>query len=525
MIHIRSKPFLHLVQALKEQGRTCTVVESCCGGLINASIMTVPGSSSVFYGGSVAYNTKRAKKLLLNDDTLHDKLVHASKMKVSAVASTASAAEGGSEEGDAYVRSKMIWTAETAKAFCEQLDVDYAIAEGGAAGPTFRPKGMDKGFAVVAIAGRDANGKGRVLAQTTVHSPHANRQSNMRLFADAAANLAYETITGETSTTMKEEPQHPRSTTWLDRATSLRSDADALQKLGERSDAKYVVLRDSKECLFSSNTELALLSRTDVPMLLPKTFLGLEHLTGAPIFSVDIHSNDNDPSFEIPTDTWFDNTRTHAPMLHPKDYELALYATALSQWKETHKYCSVCGTPLTPVQGGTCLECQGCKSLSWPRQDPSIIVLITNRSGDKAFLARSPRHPPKVHTTLAGFVEAGETFEQAVVREALEETGVRVDPESIKYLASQPWPFPRSCMVGFHATADDALPLTIDTNELVSASWFDKSEIAASANVRGPTLHKDAAEQAVANDPSLNLLIPPRGVIARYLIDQWLAKE
>ena len=142
----------------------------------------------------------------------------------------------------------------------------------------------------------------------------------------------------------------------------------------------------------------------------------------------------------------------------------------------------------------------------------------------------------QLYTTLAGFVEAGELLEQAVICEVFEEMGVHVDPTSIQYWSSQPWPFPRSYMIGFHATAaavvvennnnehsDDSLPpLSIDEQELVSAAWFDKSKVAAAAQVsRGAIMNDHVAQQALDQDPSLSLLIPPKGVLARALIDAW----
>lgn len=514
---LTSSHFRRLVKGLQEKGKTCTVVESSCGGIINASIMAIPGSSAVYYGGSVAYNTKRAKKLLLNDDTLHGSLLptHPS--------------HDGTEKAhvdvdvDGYIQSKEHWTAQTAIAFCEQMDVDFAIAEGGATGPTFRPKGLDTGFAVIAVAGRNTStAKVELLAQTTIRSTHANRELNMRLFADAAAKLAADTIG------IPEESQKKvQDRVHLDRATHLRTDPVALSGLEARHDAKFVVLRNSQECLFSSHTNLAFLSKSELHSqsnISEPCFLGLDPTSKAPLFAVDV---DVDDTLELPPNVTFDNTRTHAPLLKPNEYEIVLYATALSNWRRTHKYCSVCGQPLQPIQGGTCLKCTSptCSTLSWPRQDPSIIVLVTNPTGDKALLARSPRHPPRMHTALAGFVEAGETFEQAVLREVHEETGAQVDYDSITYLSSQPWPFPRSCMIGFLAQADDSLPLTIDRNELISASWFDKAQVQAAAKVPGAVMNPQVAEQALLTDPSLEVLIPPKGVLARTLIDQWLEQE
>jgi NAD+ diphosphatase len=152
-----------------------------------------------------------------------------------------------------------------------------------------------------------------------------------------------------------------------------------------------------------------------------------------------------------------------------------------------------------------------------------MIAAISSRDGQRVLLARSKRHPPKLHTVLAGFVEAGETFEAAVARETFEETGIHIDEGSVQYVGSQPWPFPQSCMIGFTATADDTVPLNIDTVELVSARWFDKSEVIKAASVEGPTMQHPVAEAALKNDPTLPLIIPPKGVIARKLIDKWLA--
>lgn len=509
---VTTPSFRRLVTGLKEKGKTCTVVETCCGGVINSSIMAIPGSSAVYYGGSIAYNTRFAKKLLLDDDGLYNRL-----LEPPTEDATGSA---GRSETDVYIRSKEHWTAETAVAFCEQMNVDYAIAEGGASGPTFRPKDLDKGFAVIAIAGKNkATGKAEVLAQSTIHSTHANRKANMRLFADAAANLAADTI-GIPVMENIQSGEHK----FIDRSTHLRGDSTGLQEMEKSEDARFVVLKNSKECIFSSDTDLALLSKSELPStgISESTFLGLDPTTRSPVFAVDV-----DESFELPQGISFGNTRTHAPFLKEYDYELVFYATALSNWKRTHKYCSICGQPLRPVQGGTCLECTSptCGTHTWPRQDPSMIVLVTNPTGDKALLARSPRHPTRMHSCLAGFVEAGETFEQTVLREVHEEVGAKVHYDSITYLASQPWPFPRSCMIGFLAQADDSLPLNIDPNEILSASWFDKEQVQAAAQVTGASMNPQVAQEALEENPSLQLLIPPKGVLARTLIDAWLESD
>mmetsp|Transcript_27018 Transcript_27018/g.64526 ORF Transcript_27018/g.64526 Transcript_27018/m.64526 type:complete len:529 (-) Transcript_27018:21-1607(-) len=525
--------------------------------------MQIPGSSSVYYGGSVAYNTRHAQKLLLDNKELHSKL-----LKASSSASSSSPAED-------YINSKKTWTEECAKAFVDALDVDYAIAEGGASGPTFRPSDLQKGFAVVAIAGRrsspnDGTSSGgklppsaELLAQTVIRSDHANRSKNMKLFANEAAKLAIETIGIAVATTTDDDDENkdlentsnaPTSASaglWLDRATHLRTNDEALQALEERPDAKCVVIKNSNECLMTTAKEegggitVALVPLSTIVELLsklpssssssssrfplPKSFLGLDP-NRSPIYVVDVNDKTNSDVIDglavQASDSGFENIRTHAPLLVAHENELVLYATALSQWKRTHKFCPTTGHELVEAEGGTCLESKtddGRVVKWWPRMDPSIIVLVTNRDGTKVLLARSPRHPDKMHTALAGFVEAGETMEQAVVREVYEETKIRVDPDSITYLSSQPWPFPRSCMLAFRATADDKnQEICIDEEELTSADWFNKQDVELATTVEGAVMNKEVAAQALVENPNLTCLIPPTGVVARTLIDDWL---
>ena len=320
---IGSPSFQRLVQGLKDREKTIAVVESSCGGLIQASIMAVPGSSQVYFGGSIAYNTKRSLPLLFNDKALHERILHPPSLSPQSNDAAAAA--------DEYIRSKEHWTAEVAKACCDALGVDYAIAEGGASGPTFRPNGMETGFAVMALAGKRSpatlsSGNGgesaQLLAQHTIRSTHANREVNMRLFADRAATWASDTIglplvsttarstafdpalpSGPTTKAPTEAPRH------LDRATHLRTDPDALKTMQESEDARFVVLNGkSTECLFwATNSHLALLSKSQLP--LPHddddnnnnnvidsdtiSFLGLDPDTKAPLFSINLNDDYN----------------------------------------------------------------------------------------------------------------------------------------------------------------------------------------------------------------------------------------
>lgn len=520
MSALSSAAFSRLVTALKRKRATITVVESCCGGLINSSIMAVPGSSAVYWGGSVAYNTRNAKPFLLNDETLH--------------ATLTAPFEGSSNdrsEADRYMESKLDWTAKTAVAFCDAVGTNYAIAEGGASGPTFRPKGLERGFAAIAIAARGDDGKAKLVKQELVKSPNNNRVANMRLFADAAAELALEAIGEEGDAATIEDDDIP-TTPHLDRATHLRCDELELEELSKT--AQYVVLQDNK-ALFLPDWKLAKLSLSEVESICQEsgatpvtTFLGL--LDGQdPVFGVDLNGGVEEDVIAAATKVShgaeFGDTRTGAPLLSPLDNELVLYATALAQWQRRAPYCAACGSPTVLEDGGTNRECTSCGAKSWPRQDPSMIAVISSRDKDRVLLGRSLRHPPQMYTALAGFVEAGETFEKAVAREVYEETGVRIDEDSVSYIGSQPWPFPQSIMIGFSATADDTQVLYVDKNELVDAAWFDRKQLEAAATVPGAVMRKEVAQAALEKDPSLELLIPPKGVLARTLLDTWLDRR
>ena len=555
MSAITSPAFRRLVQSLKRHKKTLTVVEQCCGGLIQTSIMAQPGASSVFVGGSVPYNTKKGKGLLLNDETLHQSLL-----------SPSQTFDKSTEDG--YIQSKFDWTSKAAKEFCQTLETDYAVSEGGAAGPTFNPKNMETGFAVLSVAGRTTNINNdtsssssssstalsavNILDQILIRSPNNDREGNMRLFADAAAELLTEIIESDNECEVKESTAESESENEnihgddnktddskkmiLDRSTTLRSNETALNEM--KPVAKYVVIKNN-EMLFRSPTELAFLSYEGLtmkydPNVATSTFLGrLSDEAQTPLFSIDVvHEDAEDEEFSFVNDAtdsdyFYANVRTHAPLLNTLENEIALHSMAYANWQKSSKFCTSCGSPLELIHGGTTQQCTcgSCRKMFWPRQDPSMIASIGSRCGTKILLARSPRHPPKMHTVLAGFVEAGETFEKAVARETWEEAGIRIDEDSIKYVGSQPWPFPQSCMVAFEATADETQPLNIDKTELVEARWFDKEEVRKATQVEGRVMEHDVAKQALEEDPALPLLIPPKRVIARKLIDNWLQKS
>lgn len=190
----------------------------------------------------------------------------------------------------------------------------------------------------------------------------------------------------------------------------------------------------------------------------------------------------------------FEELRALLALLRQEEGQLLSCARALLIWRSRHRYCGVCAAPTEPRAAGHVLACSACGNEFFPRIDPAVIVLVT--SGSRALLGRQASWPAGRYSALAGFVEAGETLEQAVAREVEEETGVRLD--SMHYIASQPWPFPASLMVGFHAQAP-FMPVQLD-GELEDARWFERTELQSAATG----------------------LLPPSQTIARRLIDHWL---
>ena len=191
--------------------------------------------------------------------------------------------------------------------------------------------------------------------------------------------------------------------------------------------------------------------------------------------------------------------------------DLATYggARSLIDWHARHRFCACCGSPTVLAKGGWQRSCQseGCAAEHFPRVDPVTIMLVEHE--DRLLLGRQPRFPAGNYSALAGFVEPGESIEEAVSREVLEEAGVTV--RDVSYVASQPWPFPSSLMIGCHAFADDDA-LTIDRTELDDARWFSRSEVA------------DAVAAIDEGAPGAAFQAPPRRAVANFLMRWWVAR-
>lgn len=269
----------------------------------------------------------------------------------------------------------------------------------------------------------------------------------------------------------------------IDRADLLRGDPSRLAELASRKDARQLAWRDGWPAVDVTG-QLEWKTPDD-----PALFLGIDG--SAPCFSAletpgaDIHS-----AFA----TLGLLSAGHAP----------LFAAALSlaNWHARHRYCANCGCPADLVRGGWSRRCGDCECEQFPRVDPVVIMLAEHE--DRLLLGRQPHYPPGRYSALAGFVEVGESIEAAVARELGEEAGITVG--EVRYLSSQPWPFPSSLMIGCWTRAETD-SLTVDTTELEHARWFTRAEV----------------EAAVRGDSDAPFQPPPPAAIARALLEHWLA--
>ena len=282
---------------------------------------------------------------------------------------------------------------------------------------------------------------------------------------------------------MTESPPEPFfSGPGLDRADALRADDCSLRALATSPAARELKWREGLPEL-DAEGRLIWTAPSD-----PQLFLGFDGEA---------------PRFCAIEDVTAD-ARTAFPLmaqLHAADAPLFAAALSLSRWHSRHRFCANCGILSEVNRGGWSRRCSSCNAEHYPRADPVVIMLAEHEG--RLLLGRQPHYPPGRYSALAGFVEVGETLEAAVSRELYEEAGIHV--RNIRYVASQPWPFPSSLMFGCRAEAESA-ELAIDKTELEDARWFTRDEVAA----------------AFRDDPSAPFQAPPKAAIARTLLERWL---
>lgn len=265
----------------------------------------------------------------------------------------------------------------------------------------------------------------------------------------------------------------------FDRASHLREDLDYLESRLDHPESVLVPVFREELLLDEAADDLRLFTppMSDAATLLDAggELVWLGELDGRACFAVDISHVSNPgqhpaiPSSVQPRDLRFLMGRVGA-----FESQLGGYARGMLYWHSRHRHCGSCGSPTRPRKGGHLRVCadETCGSEQFPRTDPAVLVLVTR--GEHVLLGRQPRWPKGMYSTLAGFVEPGETLEEAVVREVREETSVSV--ETPVYRASQSWPFPASLMVGFTAEATSE-QISLDDDELEDARWFHVDEL------------------------------------------------
>ena len=305
--------------------------------------------------------------------------------------------------------------------------------------------------------------------------------------------------------------------TGLDRADLLRKDADWIAaRLADPATRLVAVWRSRNLMILGAEPEAphaVVATGAQTPGLIQASeetvFLGTG-ADGVAWFALDLSSADAplahpDLARHLADDTaeFMDLRETGHHLDHMTGSILA-YARGMLTWHRRHRFCGICGSPAASAEGGHLRKCTGahCGAGHFPRTDPAVIMLVTD--GERALLGRSGRFGPNMYSTLAGFVEPGETLEAAVAREVFEESGIHV--RNVRYHSSQPWPFPTSLMLGFYAEATST-EITINQEEMEDVRWFEKSFLLNRKNER----------------ERINL--PRKVSIARQLLDGWLGED
>jgi NAD+ diphosphatase len=282
----------------------------------------------------------------------------------------------------------------------------------------------------------------------------------------------------------------------LDRASAERSDPNWIAARQAQADALFLPIWQAKPFLigeaagFLAASELALTPDTLC------VFLGLRD--GQPLFAVALADSATPPLTELGE---FRDMRAAAFVLSAADTAIAGQAKALIDWHRRHRYCSNCGTETTSTDSGYRRLCPQCGTEHFPRTDPVVIMLPL--FGEECLIGRNKRFPEGLYSAFAGFVEPGETMEEAVRRELQEEVSLKVT--SVRYHASQPWPFPSSLMLGCYVEAASK-DFRIDDQEIEDARWLTKAEMRA----------------RLADQIEDGIKMPGAIAIARQLITDWV---
>ena len=307
----------------------------------------------------------------------------------------------------------------------------------------------------------------------------------------------------------------------LDRAARLRQDDDWVSAaFVSDAAAAVLILKDQNLVTGLTGGEDAPRAAV-VPLAVVRERIPSEALTWAflgldgevPVFAVDLPADALTLVPEILDAGEFVDLRRAGWLVSDNDAAMLAYARAMMAWHRRHRFCSVCGSPAESQRAGHVRRCcnSACGADSFPRTDPVVIMLVTRPTTTerpaRCLLGRHGRLPRGAYSILAGFVEPGESLEDAVAREVWEETGIRV--RDARYVAAQPWPFPHSMMIGFTAMAETE-DIAIDADELEDAQWFTASELSSFGEWE---------------DETATFRLPRKDSIARALLDRWIKEQ
>ncbi|MEZ5537908.1 MAG: NAD(+) diphosphatase [Thiolinea sp.] len=304
----------------------------------------------------------------------------------------------------------------------------------------------------------------------------------------------------------------------LNRGDLLRRNQEELEQLWNHEQCRIIPVLEnrnlftllSQEAPANKTVRAAIHTRKELAAYLEqaqhRTFLGFS--ADIPYFSVEVCADHQDSLTAYVAGKFID-LRSVGPQLDQATSSLLAYARALTYWQRHNRFCPVCGHHLLPTHGGHILRCSNepCGHLIYPRTDPAVIMLVqrTSETGVRqCLLGRHPQWTGNTLSTLAGFVEPGESLEEAVRREVTEESGILVG--DVSYIASQPWPFPSSIMLGFFAEAISS-EIILDPHELAEAYWFSKADLEAFGEW---------------GEEGTDFTLPRQDSISRFLIKRWM---
>lgn len=292
----------------------------------------------------------------------------------------------------------------------------------------------------------------------------------------------------------------------IDRSAADRERPDALSSLANEPGARVLVLRRGRAPLDASGA-LALVAPATVEPATVVAFLGRDAL--GPVL-LALSDDEDEPTVPFEPDGGWAELRDVGGALEPESAAFFVEALALARWIRDAPFCPACGTRTELKNAGWARHCPACGREHFPRTDPAVIVAITD--GNRLLLGSNAAWPAGRYSCFAGFVEAGESAEESLVREIEEESGVRIS--ALEYIGSQAWPYPRSLMLGYLAFTDDSAAARPDGTEIVDVRWFEPEEIARALAGSGGWSDGGAEE----------ITLPGPSSISRALIERWLER-